>query len=57
MPKKLLFVHQEKRIKYGAHYINEIIIKKLRERGYIVDTVYPEESISLFSHSLGISAK
>ncbi|MFH1229451.1 MAG: hypothetical protein V1678_03445, partial [Candidatus Aenigmatarchaeota archaeon] len=52
MPKKILFVHQERKFKYGAHYINDLIIEKLRKKGYTVDTVYPKESMNIFSGSL-----
>lgn len=56
MNKKILYIHQEKKIKYGAHYINDLIITKLKTKGYIVDTIYPEESITLFNKFLaGIS--
>ncbi|MFA4907276.1 MAG: glycosyltransferase family 4 protein [archaeon] len=52
MPKKILFIHHEKKPKYGAHYINDLIVDKLRKAGYSVDTVYPQESIELFSKAL-----
>lgn len=52
MSKRVLFIHQERKFKYGAHYINDLIIERLRCAGYDVDTIYPEESISLFSRSL-----
>ncbi len=56
MNKKILYIHQEKKIKYGAHYINDLIITKLKTKGYVVDTIYPEESITLFNKFLaGIS--
>jgi glycosyltransferase involved in cell wall biosynthesis len=49
---KLLFIHEEKKFQYGAHYINGLIITKLRNAGYSVDTIYPKESINFFSKSL-----
>jgi glycosyltransferase involved in cell wall biosynthesis len=52
MPKNILFIHEEKKMKYGAHYINDLIIQKLRKKGYHVDTIYPEESVNIFSSSL-----
>ncbi|MDD4877846.1 MAG: glycosyltransferase family 4 protein [Candidatus Nanoarchaeia archaeon] len=52
MNRKILYIHQEKKPKYGAHYINELIISKLRKKGCSVETIYPAESISLFSKSL-----
>jgi glycosyltransferase involved in cell wall biosynthesis len=52
MTKHILYIHQEKKPKYGAHYINELIISKLRKKGCSVETIYPAESISLFSKSL-----
>lgn len=50
--KKILFIHQEKKFKYGAHYINDLIIDKLRCSGNTVDTIYPKESINILSGSL-----
>ena len=56
MKKKILFIHTEKKFKTGAQYINEIIIEKLKQRGYAVDTIYPNESINLLSGDmLGIA--
>lgn len=56
MRKKILFIHTEKKFKTGAHYINEITIKKLKQQGYNVDTLYPTESIDLLSSDMsGIS--
>ncbi len=52
MPKKILFIHLEKKQKYGSHYINELIIQKLRKNKFNVDTIYPEESLEYFSNSL-----
>lgn len=52
MPKKILYIHVERKHRYGVHYINELIIQKLRKKGFSVDTIYPSESISLFSKSL-----
>lgn len=47
MVQNILFVHNEQRImKYGAHYINELIVQKLKTRGYNVDCIYPTESLS-----------
>lgn len=50
--KRILFIHEEKKVKYGAHYINDLIVEKLKKRGYLVHTIYPKESISIFSKSL-----
>ncbi|MDP1760407.1 MAG: hypothetical protein Q8L01_03120 [Candidatus Woesebacteria bacterium] len=56
MKKKILFIHSEKKFKTGAHYINEIIIEKLKQQGYVVDNLYPTESIDLLSPDMfGIS--
>ncbi len=54
--KRILFIHSEKKQKYGAHYINELTIEKLKKAGHHVDVVYPKESINLLSKELqGIS--
>lgn len=43
-------------MEYGAHFINSLIVKKLKANGYMVDSMFPQESINLFSKSLsGIS--
>lgn len=56
MVKKILMIHTERKLKYGAHYINDIILKKLRETGYKVDTIYPKENMDILANSMtGIS--
>ena len=56
MKKRILYIHNEKGFEYGTHYINNLIVKKLRARGFIVDSMYPKENVNLFSKSLsGIS--
>jgi len=56
MKGKILFIHAEKKFKTGAHYINETIIQKLKQRGYKVDNLYPTTSIDLLSPDMfGIS--
>lgn len=56
MNARILYIHSEQKLKYGAHYINDIIVQELRKRGNLVDTIYPNESINLLSRSLsGIS--
>jgi len=56
MPRKILYIHNEKKMEYGSHYVNDLIVNKLRRKGYLVHSMYPKESISLFSKSLhGIS--
>ncbi|MFH1442441.1 MAG: glycosyltransferase family 4 protein [Candidatus Micrarchaeota archaeon] len=52
MKKKILFIHTEKKFKTGAHYISETIIEKLKQQGYVVDRIYPNESIDLLSRDL-----
>lgn len=42
---KILYIHDEKRVKYGAQYINDLIVKKLRRENCIVDNIYPEEEM------------
>lgn len=48
----ILYIHNEKRLKTGAHYINNLLVHQLRRMGNVVDTLYPQESINLFSTSL-----
>lgn len=56
MVKKILYINNEKEMEYGAHFINSLIVKKLKANGYMVDSMFPQESINLFSKSLsGIS--
>ncbi len=52
MRKRILYIHDEKKFQCGAQYINQLIISRLRQSGHYVDTVYPNESINLFSKSL-----
>ncbi|MDD3127360.1 MAG: glycosyltransferase family 4 protein [Candidatus Izemoplasmatales bacterium] len=53
MKKKILYIHPtNKKLKYGAQYINALIIKKLKTKGYIVDTVYPENRITILNDCL-----
>ena len=53
---RILFIHTEKKLPFGAHFINDLIVKTLRQKGHVVDTIYPSESIEMFSKSLtGIS--
>lgn len=46
---KILYVHNQKRIRTGAHQFNNMIVTELRRQGHIVDTVYPNENINLLS--------
>ncbi len=56
MVKNLLYIHNEKRVRYGAQYINDLIVKKLRIKGVWVDSVFPEESLNLAPQEMsGIS--
>ena len=56
MKKKVLFIHSEKKFKTGAHYINDIIIEKLKKQKYSVDNLYPTNSVDLLSPDMfGIS--
>lgn len=56
MVKKILYINDEKEMEYGAHFINSLIVKTLKANGYMVDSMFPQESINLFSKSLsGIS--
>ncbi len=39
---KIAFIHSDKKIGTGAHYINDLIACKLRGRGVIVNNFYPK---------------
>lgn len=39
---KIAFIHSEKKIRTGAHFINDLIATKLRERGVEVNSFYPQ---------------
>lgn len=45
---KILYIHQARKLKTGAHYINSIIMKSLKRAGVKVDNVYPEEDLGYF---------
>ena len=56
MKKKVLFIHSEKKFKTGAHYINDLIIEKLKKQKYRVDNLYPTNGVDLLSPDMfGIS--
>lgn len=50
--RRVLYIHAEQKVKYGAHYINDLIVEKLRMTGMIVDTIYPKQSIDIVAKSL-----
>ncbi|KPJ72168.1 hypothetical protein AMJ52_07185 [candidate division TA06 bacterium DG_78] len=57
MVNKILYIYNDKKLEFGAHHINNLIVNKLRTKGYSVHSIYPKESINLFSKSLdGISS-
>ena len=39
---KIAFIHSDKKIGTGAHFINDLIASKLREKGAEVDNFYPQ---------------
>lgn len=39
---KIAFIHSDKKIGTGAHFINELIARKLRDRGVEVNNFYPQ---------------
>lgn len=43
---KIAFIHSEKKIGTGAHFINDLIACKLRERDIEVNNFYPQFSLS-----------
>ncbi len=42
---KIAFIHNEKKIGTGAHYINDLIANKLKERGIITKNFYPSTAL------------
>ncbi len=54
---KIAFIHNEKRIGTGAHYINDLMKSKLRESGVEVKNFYPRFSIvNAPSHLRGLKS-
>ncbi|MDD5738634.1 MAG: glycosyltransferase family 4 protein [Candidatus Pacebacteria bacterium] len=45
---KILYIHQDRKLKTGAHYINDILMKGLKRAGVEVENVYPEEDLGYF---------
>ena len=45
---KILYIHQDRKLKTGAHYVNDILVKGLRKLGVEVENVYPEEDLGYF---------
>ncbi|MFH0912250.1 MAG: glycosyltransferase family 4 protein [Patescibacteria group bacterium] len=43
---KIAFIHNEKKIGTGAHYINDLMVAKLRERGVEIRNFYPRISLT-----------
>ena len=42
---KIAFIHNEKKIGTGAHYINDLMAKKLRQRNIDVRNFYPKTAL------------
>lgn len=49
---KIAFIHHDKKISTGAHYINDLIKIKLRERGVKVKNFYPKAPLIDSPHHL-----
>ncbi|MEK7104145.1 MAG: hypothetical protein AAB842_01940, partial [Patescibacteria group bacterium] len=45
---KILYIHQDRRLRTGAHYINDILVRGLKRAGVEVENVYPEEDLPYF---------
>ncbi len=53
---KIAFIHNEKKLGTGAHFINDLISVKLREHGIIVNHFYPTQDLmEAPTHLKGIS--
>ena len=50
---KVAFIHNEKKIGTGAHYINDLMVAKLRERGVEIRNFYPRMSLAKTPIHLG----
>ena len=48
MPIKILYIHQDRKLSTGAHYVNDILVKGFRRDGVIVENVYPEQDLGYF---------
>ncbi len=42
---KIAFIHNEKKLGTGAHYINDLIAKKLKVRGVVTKNFYPNTTL------------
>ena len=42
---KIAFIHNEKKLGTGAHYINDLMALKLRESGVSIKSFYPKETL------------
>ncbi len=42
---KIAFIHNEKKIGTGAHYINDLMANKLKERGIVTKNFYPSTAL------------
>jgi len=51
---KIAFIHNEKKIGTGAHYINDLMSLKLRESGVDVKNFYPRVSLDTPTHLNGL---
>jgi len=49
---KIAFIHSEKKITTGAHYINDLIATKLKERKIKVKDFYPKAPLMDSPHHL-----
>lgn len=38
---RILYIHNQKRIRTGAHQVNDMFVTELKKRGLRVDTIYP----------------
>lgn len=45
MPLKIAFIHNDKKIGTGAHYINDLMSMKLQESGVDIKNFYPRQSL------------
>lgn len=42
---KIAFIHNEKKLGTGAHYINDLISTKLKQKGAVVKNFYPKNQL------------
>lgn len=53
---KIAYIHDNRIINTGAHYVNDLIVNKLKERRLLVTSIYPKVGVDL-KNSFDLSSK